>query len=285
MKYTVFLDRENLVKDEHFIETLTPGIFEGRGVFETMRVDDGHACFLDRHLERLRKGLKVLNIRLPYTTREIQNIVHKVLIFNQFKNARLRILAYQKHGSVGMAVMSLPRTVLSDRDYFDGYAVTTAKCPSRAAKYANVKSLDYGRYYQAYHAARDKGFNEALLINPKGFVFEASRSNVFYFKKGTLHTPSLALGCLNGLTRQLVIDCSRAMRIPVKQSKPQLNDILDSDEVFLTNSLIGVMPITRIDVKRIHSGRIGDATYQIRSAYLKKLILPKLSLTSAMTVL
>ncbi len=279
MKYTVFWDGDFLVRDENFIQTLTPGVFEGRGVFETIRVEEGHICFLERHLKRLRQGLKVFNIRCSYSAKEIQSIVHRVLIFNQFKNARLRLMAYQKNGAFGFAVMVLPRTVLSERDYFHGYYVTTARCPGRPAKYACVKSLDYGRYYQAYHQARDKKFDEVLLVNPKGFVFEASRSNVFFFKKEILYTPSLTLGCLNGITRQLIMECAREMKISVKTVKPKLQDLFDSDEVFLTNAIIGVMPVTKLATKMVQSGRVGDGTYQIRGHYLKKLITPGVSLT------
>jgi branched-subunit amino acid aminotransferase/4-amino-4-deoxychorismate lyase len=272
MKYTVFIDGEFLVRDEHLIEALTPGIFEGRGVFETIRIEEGHVCLFERHLKRFRQGLKVLKIRCPRSAREIQTIAHKVLTFNQFKNARLRIMAYQKNGVFELAVMVLPRTVFSEQDYFHGYHVTTVRCAGRPVKYACVKSLDYGRYYELYQQARDKGFNEALLVNPQGFVYEGSRSNIFFFRKGILYTPSLTLGCLNGITRQLIIECAREMKIPVKTVKPKVSDLLSADEVFLTNAIIGVMPITKLDGKVIQSGRVGDGTYQIRSCYLKKFI-------------
>lgn len=278
MKYTVFIDGEFLVRDEHFIESLTPGVFEGRGVFETIRVEEGHVCLFERHLKRLRQGLKVLKIRCPQSAQEIQLIAQRVLIFNQFKNARLRIMAYQKNGAFELAVMALPRNIFSKQDYFHGYHVTTARCAGRPVKYACVKSLDYVRYYEMYQQARDKGFNEALLVNPKGFVYEGSRSNIFFFRKGIVHTPSLTLGCLNGITRQLIIECAREMNIPVKTVKPKVADLLSADEVFLTNAIIGVMPITKLDGKVIQSGRVGDGTYQIRSHYLKKFINSKPSL-------
>ena len=278
MNYTVFVDGEFLVRDEHFIGSLTPGVFEGRGVFETILVDHGHVCLLERHLKRFRQGLKVSNIRCPHSNQEIQSIAQRILTFNQFKNARLRIMAYQQNGAFGLAVMALPRTVFSEQDYFHGYRVTTARCPGRPVKYQFVKSLDYAQYYKAFHKAKDKGFHEALLVNPKGFVFEGSRSNVFYFKKGTLYTPSLVLGCLNGITRQLIIECAREMKISVKTIKPKLQDLLAADEVFLTNAIIGVMPITKLDGKVIQSGRVGDKTYQIRSRYLKKFIIAKSAL-------
>jgi 4-amino-4-deoxychorismate lyase len=187
-------------------------------------------------------------------------------------------MAYQKNGSFGLAVMVLPRAILSEQDYFHGYHATTMKCPSRPVKYACVKSLDYNLYYSAFERAKKKGFHEALLINTKGFIFEGSRSNVFFLKKGVLCTPSLTLGCLNGITRQLVMECARDMKISIKNVKPKLQDFLTADEIFLTNALIGVMPVTQLEGKKIHSVRVGDKTYQIRKTYLKKFFTVKPSL-------
>jgi branched-subunit amino acid aminotransferase/4-amino-4-deoxychorismate lyase len=270
MKCTVFLDGEFLVRDDIFLDSMTPGVFEGRGVFETIRVEDGLPCFLDRHITRLKQGLKVLNIRFPYTIKDLQAVIHKVLVFNQLKNARLRIMAYQKNGAFSLAVLAMPRKVLTDRDYCSGYSVTTVSCPSRTQKYACVKSLDYVRYRDAYQKAAAQGFQEAFLVNPKGYVFEGGRSNVFFVRNGALHTPSLTLGCLEGITRRVVMECAREHKIAVKTVKPKLTDFVNSDETFLTNAILGIMPVTRIDSKTIKLGRIGDLTYQLRSWYLKK---------------
>lgn len=270
MKSTVFLDGEFLLRDDIFLESMTPGIFEGRGVFETMRVENGQLWFLERHLARLRQGLRVLNIRLNYTTKELETNIHKVLVFNQLKNARLRLMAYQKNKSFGLAILALPRKVLTNQDYFCGYAVTTASCAGRPSKFACVKSLDYGRYREAYHKAVKLGFQETLLVDPKGYVFEASRSNVFFIKNGILQTPALTLGPLDGTTRRLIMECAREHKITAKTVKPKIQDLLSSDEVFLTNAIMGVMPVTRIDAKTVKLGRIGDMTYQLRSWYLKK---------------
>lgn len=282
MKCTVFVDGDFLLKEDIFLEAMTPGILEARGVFETMRVDDGHIQLLENHLARFKKGLKVLNIRLPYTSKELHAIIHKVLVFNQLKNARLRLMAYQKNGSFELTVIALPRKVLTEKDYHSGYSVTVLECPARTLKYANVKSLDYGRFREAFLKAGKQGYHEALLINSKGYVFEASRANVFYVKDGVVCTPALSLGCLDGITRQIVLACARERKINVKMVRPRINDFQGSDEAFLTNAILGIMPITKINGKTIHLGRIGDLTYQLRNWYLKK-ILPASPIVKPMT--
>ncbi len=272
MKYTLYFGGEFLVKDELFLETLAPGVFEARGVFETMRVDENRVLLLDRHLQRLRQGLRVLRIRLPHTTKELQSIVQRVVMFNQFKSGRARIMVFQKDRSVELAVMVMPRNIFSEQDYFNGYNVTAVNCPGpSSSRFALVKSLDYSKYLNAYQYARSKKFNEALLINQKGFLFEASRSNVFFIKDEVVYTPSLTLGCLDGITRRLVMESARELRFQAKAVNPKLQDLLRCDEAFVTNSLIGVMPITHFEGKIIQSGRVGDLTYKIRSRYLNKL--------------
>lgn len=281
MKSTVFVDGDFQIKDDMFLEAMTPGVLEARGVFETMRVEDGHVCLLDAHITRFKKGLRVLNIRMPHTIRELQAIIHKVLVFNQMKNARLRLMAFQKNRSFELAVFAFPRRVYTPKDYAAGYSVTTTTCLSRPAKYSCVKSLDYSRYREAYVNALNHGFDESLLVNPKGYVFEASRSNVFFVKSGELFTPSLSLGCLDGITRNLVMECAREHNVKVHQMRPQMQDFLSSDEVFLTNAVIGIMPVTKIDATTIQLGCVGDLTYQLRLRYLKKLMPPASVLTAA----
>jgi branched-chain amino acid aminotransferase len=272
VNYTIYFEGEFLVRDEHFLESLTPGVFEAKGVFETMRVDDGRVLLLDRHLQRLRQGLRILRLRLPHTTKELQAIIQRVVMFNQFKHGRARVMVFQKNKSVETAVMVMPRHVFSEQDYFNGYNVTVTRCAGpTSSRYALVKSLDYEKYYNAYQYARVKGFNETLLVNQKGFVFEASRSNVFFIKNETVYTPSLTLGCLDGITRRLVMESARDLKLQAKAINPKLPDFMICDEAFVTNSLIGVMPITKVEGKRIQSGRVGDWTYKIRAQYLKKL--------------
>jgi branched-subunit amino acid aminotransferase/4-amino-4-deoxychorismate lyase len=93
---------------------------------------------------------------------------------------------------------------------------------------------------------------------------------VFFLKDETVYTPSLTLGCLDGITRRVVMDCARELKLTVKAVNPKVQDFMRCDEAFLTNSLIGVMPVTKVDGKIIQSGRVGDWTYKIRSQYLKK---------------
>jgi branched-chain amino acid aminotransferase len=116
---------------------------------------------------------------------------------------------------------------------------------NRAAndRLADVKSLDYGLFAEAFAQARAQGYDEALLLNRSGFIFEASRANIFWIKDKVLYTPPLSSGCLNGITRRQVLKGAKSLKIPVKEGSLTPEILKGADTAFLTNSLIGIKPI------------------------------------------
>ena len=116
---------------------------------------------------------------------------------------------------------------------------------------ANVKSLDYELFAKAYAQARAQGFDEVLLLNRRGYIFEASRANIFWIKDNVLYTPPLSSGCLNGITRQQVIKQAKILRISIKEKNLTPKILKEADAAFLTNSLIGIKPIEVTSIRNI----------------------------------
>ena len=139
--------------------------------------------------------------------------------------------------------MALPYKISEGKPY-KVCLIKTKRAANR--RLAEVKSLDYGLFAKAYAAALSRGFDEALLLNNRGHIFEASRANIFWIKDGILCTPPLSSGCLNGITRQQIITQARRLKIPLKEEilTPQL--LRKADEVFLTNSLIRMKSVEKI---------------------------------------
>ena len=161
---------------------------------------------------------------------------------NGFDVARVRVLAWQEGLQKHVVVMALPYS-FPTKEIFRACLIKTSR--PALAKFANKKSLDYKLFADAYAQACAKGFDEALLINDKGFIFEASRANVFILSDGKLITPPLSSGCLNGITRQQLIKSARKMKIPVLEENLTVSMIKGAEEAFLTNSLFGIKPIKR----------------------------------------
>ena len=278
-KRIIFLDGEFLVKDERFVQSLAPGLFKARGVFETVRADDGKIFALSEHLGRMKQGLKTLGLRLPYALPEVKKFILETIKRNRFSRARVRVVVWQARPPIGqrrgqqgtfvrMAITSLPYQPPPQIKYRRGYCAAVIKTNRRAGKrYASVKSLDYQIFANAYERAKRRGYDEALLLNQKGCVFEASRSNIFLVKNGGLYTPSLLSGCLNGITRQKILKLARQMNVAVHQKNISFKEIMTAQEAFLTNSLIGVMPLTSVGGKKVGNGFVGTLTSQIIRQY------------------
>ncbi len=234
---TIFLDGRMYKVKAQTIEALAPGAFEARGVFETMLGLGSLVLYLPLHLKRMCRGLKCLGLQAPSIG---PAAVQEVLRRNQLACARVRIMVWQEGRRVHGMVSALPYQI-PGRKIFRACLIKTNR--PAGARWAEVKSLDYAIFAQAYAQARSQGFDEALLINQKGNIFEASRANIFWTEGRALFTPPLTSGCLNGITRQQVMRQARRFRIPVKEKNLTPQMLQASDSAFLTNSLMGIKPL------------------------------------------
>jgi len=238
---TIFLDGKYLKTDGQIIDAFTPGIFQANGVFETMLGLDGKVMDTALHLRRLRKGLKILRVRAPSIKASALN---EVLLRNHLPCARVRLMVWQAGHRTHVMIVVLPYKIPKKK----AYRVCLIKTGRGANdRMADLKSLDYEMYARAYSLAQSKGFDEALLLNHNGHIIEASRANIFWSKDGTLYTPPLSSGCLNGITRQQVIKQAKNLKISVKEQNLTLEILKQANDAFLTNSLMGVMPIEITD--------------------------------------
>ena len=243
---TIYLDGQFLKINPQIIEAFTPGVFRAKGVFETMLGQDGIVMDAPLHLKRLREGLKFLGIKLPPFN---PSILKEVLLKNQLPSARVRLMVWQASSLAGQAgrqaqahvmAVALPYKIPAKK-IFRVCVIKTNRAANDTL--AHVKSLDYELFTQSYAQAQAQGFDEALLLNRSGHIFEASRANIFWIKDKVLYTPPLSSGCLNGITRQQVIKQAIALKTTVKQMNLTTTILKECDAAFLTNSLIGIKPI------------------------------------------
>ena len=234
---TIYLDGKFFKVDEQIIDAFTPGSFRARGVFETMLGLDGVVMDAALHLKRLRQGLEVLRVRTPSVDPKVMT---QVLSQSGLARARVRLMVWQAGRDVHVMATALPYKVPARKLYRAMFIKTDRAASDRLA---NVKSLDYEVFAKAYQSAKDKGYDEALLLNRKGHVFEASRSNIFWVKEGVIYTPPLSSGCLDGITRKLVIQQAKHLKSPVQEAYLTPEILKKSDTAFLTNSLMGIQEI------------------------------------------
>jgi len=241
---TIYLDGQFLKVNSQIIDTFTPGVFKAKGVFETMLGLDGVVVDTALHFARMRSGLKVLGVNtLPID----ESILKGILQRNQLSRARVRLMVWQSP-PVGKQVVKQIHVMAVALPYKTSsrkiYRVCLIKTNREGNDHlANVKSLDYELFAESYSKAQAQGFDEALLLNRDGYIFEASRANIFWIKDKILYTPPLSSGCLNGITRQQVIKYASNLKMTVKEKKLTLEILHEADAAFLTNSLIGIKPI------------------------------------------
>jgi len=265
---SIFLDGELIPTEEPMLDGLSPWVLSGRGVFETMRSYEGKIFLVDEHLNRLFAGLKILKIKIPYLSAEIKKYLHLSLKSNKLKNARLRLTVWQGKTGIRLSIIVWPYIPEKKKKYRQGFkAIISHLRQDRAAQKPAIKSIDYLLFLQAYRIAKVKGKDEALLLNNRGYLVEGSRSNVFFVKDNVLFTPSLASGCLDGITRQTVLGIAKSLRIKCQEVLVQPQELFKADEAFLTNSLMELMPLTYVQNKKIGRGTIGPVTAKLLRAY------------------
>lgn len=250
-----------------FFESLTPGSLRAKGVFETMRSYRGKIFLLDEHIKRLKRGLRFYKIKNPFSQKAIDRNITKVLTANCLKNARVRLSVWREGKNVHSVIVC--QRIIKPKKIFTACVVSQKR---NRNKYSHLKSVDYSLFQAAYVQAQHRGFDEGILFNRNGYLVEGSRTNMFIVKNGHLYTPGVEHGCLEGITRQWVLHQVKQMKILTQIMPISCKDLLSADEVFVTNSIVGVVPVIKINRHRISSFKPGQITYQIQKSYKKAIL-------------
>lgn len=287
MSEKVFINGKFIDIREAKISIFDRSFLYGDAVFETMRAYAGIIFRLDEHLLRFISSLRALRIKHPYTKDYLKKAIYKVLDANRLKSAYVRLVITRGEGRFGIGYKDSfkPNLIVVAKD-FEGYPDwvfskgISAKVIGIANEYSilsKIKSANYLNFILARFNAQDMGFDEAMLTNTKGQITEGATSNIFLIKSESLITPSLKSGVLPGITRGVIIDIARRLKLPVKERSVSRRELLQANEVFLTNSLAEVLPVIRIDSKRISTGSIGQITKLLHVSYQKQVIKEVLS--------
>jgi branched-chain amino acid aminotransferase len=291
---TVWLNDEFLDEDAASISVRDTGLLHAAGVFTTMRGYAGKVFRLQRHLARLRASCEALFIPLQYKDEQLASAVDGLLERNNLTDARLRLTVTR-----GMAKqdplhgLHLTPTVLLTATELEGYppefytrgmtavVVDDQKLNPYDAQ-AGHKTLNYFSRLFALREANRRAAGEALWFNVHNYLQSGSVSNVFVFKAGRLTTPptnddlrdpAIAATCpypraavLPGITRATVIEFALSAGIEVAIQAINITELLEADEVFLTNSITQVMPVCRIERSTIGDDKPGRVTRQLADA-------------------
>ncbi len=250
------------------ISALDPAVVHGRALIETFRSHSGRVFRLTQHFERLFSGAPALGLTIPLTLPDLEAAVADVLARNEALDARLR-LTVSAGANPNVILTAGPLTGYAPELYERGmHATIAAVRRNESSPLSRIKCaaglLDG---VLARERAREAGFDEAIMLNTHGSVAEATVSNVFVVSEGRLLTPTIDSGALPGVTRAAVLDLARASGIGATETEVTLDGLRACDEAFLTNSVMGVMPLTRLENAPIASGDVGQLTEQLSQRY------------------
>ena len=268
MPTIIFLNRQFKKVNSDILVSLTPGCVEGKGVFETMQIRQRKILDFDAHMNRMKQGLDRLGLCSPYPTSALRRTIQKILSLNKLSDARLRIMIWkEKQGATHVAIIAQALNAPSKFRYDSGFSAIVSEMIRPQSQYSHLKSIQYHIFRRAFNEARQKGYAEAILLNSKGELVEGATSNVFVIKNNIVYTPLMRSGCLNGITRRNVLSLLRDLNIKCRVKSLKVLELIAADEAFLTNSLIGIVPLTKVNEKEIGKSHPGPMTLQIMAAY------------------
>ena len=255
------------------------GLLYGDGVFEGIRAYAGRVFMLEAHLARLYQSAKAIDLKIPLSPAKMAAAVVAACKANRVKDGYIRLVVTRGVGTLGLnpytckrpQVIAIAGSIqLYPKELYEtGMAIVTVGTIRNHTEAINprIKSLNYLNNILAKIEAINAGVMECLLLNPQGFVAEASGDNVFALQGTTLVTPPTWCGALRGITRDVVMDLARAEGLTVREDVLTRYDLYTAEEVFLTGTAAEIIGVTTIDRRVIGHGRPGPWTRRLEKKF------------------
>lgn len=276
----IYVNGELVPRDQARVSVFDAGFVLGDGVWEGLRLHNGRLLFLEAHLERLWSGLADIALDIGMTKAELTAEIERTLAANGMTHgAHLRLMVTRGEKK---AVNQDPRnwlgrpTIVITAEYKEpseeiatrGLALATSAIRCTPAEMFDMRLNSHSRLalIRALLDAIDRGGDEALMLDPNGYVSSCNATNFFWVKDGRVMT-STGDYCFNGVTRANVIDLCRRHEIPITLGDFELADVHAADEAFVTGTFGGLTPVSAIDGHAMAQPLPGPVTARLRAAY------------------
>lgn len=260
--------------DTGFISASNRGFRYGDGLFETLKSRGNHLFFAADHFERLVKGLKILQFNIPahFTLAKFEEEIFKLLKKNDHQNmARVRVTFFRGDGGL-----------YDETDNTPGYLVQSWALPDNAGQWnsnglvlgiyndvkkscdmlSNIKHNNFLPYVMAAMQAKKEKWNDAVILNTHGRLCDTTIANIFLIKDEIIYTPALAEGCIAGIMRKNIMQQLSVNNIQVTECKITVNELMDADEMFLTNSIYNMRWVQSLAGKK-YSNSFAQKIYSL----------------------
>ncbi len=271
----VFLNNDIVDIGKAKVSVTDAGLLYGMGLFETMRACNGIVFALDEHLDRLFAGTKKLSLNNSYDRKFIAAAIDKTLQANKLKDARLRLTI--TGGSASAQQEEPEPTLLITAAEFEPYpakyyqkGVMVVLCPYKQNSFDPIygnKTTSYMSRMLGLKFAHQSKAAEALWFTTDNRLAEGCISNVFIVKDSAIHTPPVKTPVLPGVARKTVIELAKQNAMRCSERDLTVNSLLDADEVFLTNVIMQVMPVVKVEKHDIGDGKVGPVAKELQKRF------------------
>jgi branched-chain amino acid aminotransferase len=266
-----------LNNDELIIGAQNRGLRYGDGLFETMKYKNKSIILCDEHFARLWKGMQLLKFEIPklLSPEKLEKEIIELVVKNKLTAARVRLTVIRGDGGIYDAKNHAPNYIIEaiqlpeDNGPLNSNGIQL--CFYEGAKksidtFSNCKTNNYLPYFMGALFAKENHCNDAVIFNSEGNVCDSTIANVFYIKDSIVYTPTLAQGCVAGVMRKFLIDKIRLLGFTVNEKTIIKQDLLEADEIFLSNSIYNIRWVAGLENK-IYSNTI---TWKIVDELMRK---------------
>ena len=261
------------------ISVFDHGLLYGDGVFEGIRAYHGRVFKLKEHIDRLFYSAKAILLNIPMSKQQLMDATVETCRKNNLNDGYVRLVVTRGVGTLGLNPnrCSNPQVIIIADTiqlypaslYKKGMEIVTVATTRNHHNAVNpaIKSLNYLNNILAKIEANTAGYEEAIMLNSEGYVAECTGDNLFIIKDNQMFTPSLSSGALHGITRQTSIDLVGELGVPTSEPNLTRYDLYNADECFLTGTGAEIVPVVKIDERKIGNGKPGIVTKKLVKAY------------------
>jgi branched-chain amino acid aminotransferase len=238
-------------ENEPIVAAQNRGLRYGDGIFETIKLKHGKLILCDEHFARLWKGMQMLQFDIPklLSLEKLEAEILQLSAKNKLIAARIRLTIIRSNGGIYDAKNDTPNYIIEAMPLPEDNGPLNSNgmqlCFYNDAKkvidaFSHLKTNNYLPYFMGAKFAKQQQCNDALILNSEGNICDSTIANIFYVKDNEIFTPALTQGCVAGVMRKFLIDKIRTLGFTVYETVVTKEDILNADEVFLSNSIYNI---------------------------------------------
>ena len=275
----IYIDGQFFPRTDAKVSVMDSGYLLGDGVWEGIRLYNNHLIHLEKHLERLYEGAETIQMDIGISKSEMISALEKTLKKNEMiSDVHIRLIVSRgikstpyQHPKVTIGhptIVIIPEYKKPSPELkFEGITLgTVSTIRNNLTQDPRVNSLSKHNCIAACIEADKMGVDEGLMLDPDGYVSTCNSTNFFMIKSNEVWT-SNGQHCLNGVTRHSVIDICKRKQIPIKEKQFSVNEVHEADEVFVTGTFAGIIPVRSVDGNTIGNGTRGLLTEQLQTWY------------------